>query len=31
MHALRSFLLRYRGLFLFLLGMLMFRSALADW
>ena len=31
MHALRSFLLRNRGLFLFLLGMLMFRSALADW
>ena len=31
MHALRSFLLRNRGFFVFLLGMLMFRSALADW
>jgi signal peptidase I len=31
MHALKSFLLRNRGFFLFLLGMLMFRSALADW
>ena len=31
MHALRGFLLRNRGFFFFLLGMLMFRSALADW
>jgi signal peptidase I len=31
MHALRTFLLRNRGFFVFLLGMLMFRSALADW
>jgi signal peptidase I len=31
MHALRAFLLRNRGFFCFLLGMLMFRSALADW
>lgn len=31
MHALRIFLLRNRGFFVFLLGMLMFRSALADW
>jgi signal peptidase I len=31
MHALAKFLLRHRGFFLFLLGMLMFRSALADW
>lgn len=31
MHAFSRFLLRNRGFFLFLLGMLMFRSALADW
>lgn len=31
MHALRNFLLRNRGFFFFLVGMLMFRSALADW
>jgi signal peptidase I len=31
MRALRGFLLRNRGFFFFLLGMLMFRSALADW
>lgn len=31
MHALSRFLLRNRGFFFFLLGMLMFRSALADW
>jgi signal peptidase I len=31
MRALITFLLRNRGFFFFLLGMLMFRSALADW
>jgi signal peptidase I len=31
MHTLRNFLLRNRGFFFFVLGMLMFRSALADW
>ena len=31
MHAVTRFLLRHRGFFVFLLGMLMFRSALADW
>ncbi|HET6806954.1 MAG TPA: signal peptidase I [Frateuria sp.] len=31
MHAFRRFLLRNRGLLLFLFGMLVFRSALADW
>jgi len=31
MHALARFLHRNRGFFFFLLGMLMFRSALADW
>lgn len=31
MQALRTFLLRNRGFFVFLLGMLVFRSALADW
>lgn len=31
MHTLARFLLRNRGFFLFLLGMLAFRSALADW
>lgn len=31
MNAIKLFLLRNRGFFVFLLGMLMFRSALADW
>ena len=31
MHAFARFLQRNRGFFLFLLGMLVFRSALADW
>lgn len=31
MRSPRNFLLRNRGFFVFLLGMLMFRSALADW
>ncbi|MEI7036062.1 signal peptidase I [Fulvimonas yonginensis] len=31
MHGLKNFLLRNRGFFFFLLGMLVFRSALADW
>ena len=31
MHAVRTFLLRNRGFFVFLVGMFMFRSALADW